>query len=292
MKHRLRFIFRTFVLATVSLGTIAVAPARAQMGWREPEIESNKKPPALDGIGIDQNLNAQIPMDLVFNDESGQPVKLGELFHDRPVVLSLVYFQCPMLCTVVLNDMLRGFVGLPTLTIGKDYDVITVSFDPNETPKLAAQKKDRYVHEYGRGSSAKAGWHFLTGNAEAIKALTSTVGFKYRWDEASKQFIHPSGITVLNPDGKISKYFFGIDYEPTDLRLALVDAGQGKTGSITEHILLYCFHYDATTGKYGLAIQRGLKIFGAVFVIAMVSGIAFLLWKDKSRIVLPVTADR
>jgi protein SCO1 len=181
--------------------------------------------------------------------------------------------------------MLRGFVGMPTLTMGKDYDVIAVSFDPTEKPKLAADKKENYVREYGRNNAAADSWHFLTGDEAQIKQLTQTVGFHYKYDPDSKQYIHPSGLTVLTPAGKISRYFFGIDYEPRDLRLAIDEAGQGKTGSLTEHILLYCYHYDAASGKYGLAIMSGLRVFGAVFVIGMVGGIVLMLRKDKNQVI-------
>lgn len=245
----------------------------------------NKPVAALEGIGIDQKLDTQLPMDLILRDEDGNPIRLGDMIHDRPVVLSLVYYECPMLCTVVLNNMLRSFVAMPTMTIGKEYDVVTVSFNPDETAKLASEKKRSYVRRYAAGEraisqeSAERHWRFLTADAAAIKTLTDAVGFRYKYDPESKQYLHPSGVTIVTPSGKIARYFFGIDYEPTDLRLSLVEASQGKIGSITDHIMLYCFHYDAATGKYGFAVRRALRIGGAITVI----GLALSMWYMSRR---------
>jgi protein SCO1/2 len=206
----------------------------------------------------------------------------------RPVVLSLVYYNCPMLCTIVLNDMLRSFSAVPLL-IGKDYDVITISFDPTETPAIAADKKRNYVRNYAKGdraaaeTSARNGWHFLTGSEESIKRITDAVGFRYQYDQKSKQFFHPSGITVLTPGGKIARYFFGIDYEPTDLRLALLEASDNKIGKLTDHVLLYCFHYDELTGKYSLAIMRMVRVAGIITVLGIVGGITWMLRKERNR---------
>ena len=251
-----------------------------------PTAPDNTKPAALNDIGIDQKLDTQLPLDLVFNDEDGNPVRLGDLMQGRPVVLALVYYECPMLCTVVLNDMLRSFVAVPML-IGKDYDVITISFNPKETPKLAAEKKRGYLRRYAAGdraaaeSSARNGWHFLTGNEESIKRITETVGFRYKWDEKSQQFFHPSGITVVTPGGKIARYFFGIDYDPVDLRLALSEASGNKIGKLTDKVLLYCFHYDELSGKYTPAIMRGMRVAGVITIIGLVGGITWMLRRER-----------
>jgi protein SCO1/2 len=266
--------------------TLLIAPiAHAQRGQTSLTYD-NVKPAALNDIGIDQKLDTQIPLDLVFKDEDGNSVRLGDLMQGRPVVLSLVYYNCPMLCTIVLNDMLRSFTAVPML-IGKDYDVITISFDPTETPALAADKKRNYIRNYAKGdraaaeSSARNGWHFLTGSEESIQRITSAVGFRYKWDDRTKQFVHPSGITVLTPGGKVARYFFGIDYEPTDLRLALSEASNNKIGKLTDKILLYCYHYDASTGKYAVAIMRAVRVAGVITVIGIVGGITWMLRKER-----------
>lgn len=281
----MNIISRIGIFATISLSICASLPAqRAQA----PVAPDNDRPATLNDIGIDQKLDAQIPTDLIFNDEDGNPVRLADLMHGRPVVLSLVYYGCPQLCTIVLNNMLRSFTAVPLL-IGKDYDVITISFDPSETPALAADKKRSYIRNYAKGeraaaeSSARSGWHFLTGGEESIQRLTNAVGFRYKFDPASKQFLHPSGITVLTPEGKISRYFFGIDYEPTDLRLSLLEASDNKIGSVTDHIMLYCFHYDSATGKYGFAVVRALRVAGALTILGLAFGITWLVRRDKNR---------
>jgi protein SCO1/2 len=274
-------------ILVVVLSMFMTSRAPAQRG--QPSVaHDNTLPPALQNVRIDQKLDTQLPLDLVFNDEDGNPVRLDDLMHGRPVVLSLVYYECPMLCTIVLNDMLRSFSAIPLL-IGKDYDVITISFDPRETPALAAEKKNRYLRTYAKGdraaaeSSARNGWRFLTGSEESIRQITDAVGFRYVWDEKSKQFFHPSGITVITPQGKIARYFFGIDYDPVDLRLALSEASDNKIGKLTDKVLLYCFHYDASTGKYTVAIMRALRAAGIITVIAIAGGIAWMLRRDRNR---------
>jgi len=210
-------------------------------------------------VGLDQHLDEQLPLDLVFRDERGAAVKLADYFDGRrPVILSLVYYRCPMLCTQVLSGLLKSSQALP-LTMGKDYQVISVSIDPKESPPLAAQKKKQYVSRYRR-EGGEQGWHFLTGDESAIKRLTQAAGFRYKFDPKSGQFAHASGIIVLTPLGRISRYFYGIDYHPTDLRLGLVESSSGKIGTPVDQFLLLCFHYDPATGRYGLIISRVLQI--------------------------------
>src|SRR5579859_5161223 len=199
---------------------LAVLPARAQ--------NQNEKPKLLQDVGIDQKLNAQIPLQLTFRDETGKTVQLGDYFGQKPVILALVYYECPMLCTQVLNGLLTSLKGMP-LDVGKQFNVVTVSFNPKETPGLALNKKRVYVGLYGRPGAAD-GWHFLTGDEASIHALTQAVGFHYAYDSVSDQFAHATGIMVLTPQGKISRYFFGIDYASRDLRLSLVEASAGKIG--------------------------------------------------------------
>jgi protein SCO1/2 len=225
-------------------------------------------------------LDQQLPLDLVFRDETGQPVRLGQYFGQKPVVLAFVYYDCPMLCTQVLNAMVTSFRVLP-FEIGKDYDVVTVSFDPRETNTLATAKKQvymKYLPERMR-AGANSGWHFLTGDQPSITQLTDAVGFHYRYDEATKQFAHASGIMVTTPQGKLSRYFYGVDYPARDLRLGLIESSENKIGSPVEQLLLYCYHYDPATGRYGVAIMKVMRIAG----VATLLGLAAMILLLKSR---------
>jgi protein SCO1/2 len=231
-------------------------------------------------VGIDQRLNAQVPLELEFRDEAGRRVRLGEYFDQQPVVLLLVYYRCPMLCNQVLNGFLKSSQALK-FRLDADYQVVTVSFDPGETPQLAAEKKERYVGAYRRPGAAE-GWHFLTGDEPSIERLARCVGFRYRHDAASGQFAHASGIIVLTPDGKVSKYFYGIEYPPEDLRLGLVESSAGRIGGLVDRVLLLCYHYDPTTGKYGLAIAGALRVAGSATVLAM-GGFLFMMFRQERR---------
>lgn len=238
-------------------------------------------PPILKDIGIDQLLNNQVPLDLEFRDESGRTVKLAEYFNDKPVVLSLVYYGCPRLCTQVLNGLLGAMKTLP-MTPGKEFVNLSVSFDPRETPQLAATKKAEYLNRYAR-PGAEAGWHFLTGDETAIKALTKAVGFRYLWDPVTKQYAHTGGIMVLTPQGKISRYFYGIEYAPRDLRFGVIDASSGKVGSLADQVILYCYMYDPDRGTYGLVMMRLLRIFGGLTVVTLLALFLYLRRKEKQR---------
>jgi protein SCO1 len=226
----------------------------------------------LSQIGLDQKLNAEIPLDLEFTDSSGQAVRLGQYFGKRPVLLTLVYYECPMLCTLVLNGTVRALRTLE-FSAGKEFDVVTVSINPNETPELAAAKKTQYIDSYRREGAAK-GWHFLTGREDQIKQLADAVGFRYVYDAKSKQFAHPSGIILLTPGGKVSRYFYGVEYSPRDIRLGMVEAAKEKIGSPVDQLLLCCYRYDPSTGKYSLQILNFLRLAGAVTVV----GIGLLLF--------------
>jgi protein SCO1 len=231
-------------------------------------------PRALKGVGIDQRLNEQAPLEAVFKDEQGRDVSLGQFFKGKPVVLSLVYYTCPMLCTQVLNGQLGAFRQI-SFDIGKQYEVVSVSFNSQETPQLAAQKKETYIKGYNRAGGG-AGWHFLTGDEGNIRKLADAVGFRYAWDEQTKQFAHASGIMVLTPQGKIARYFYGIDYPPRDLRLALVEASEGKIGTPVDALMLYCYHYDPATGKYGAVVMNIMRVAGVITLILMVALLLFL----------------
>jgi protein SCO1 len=242
--------------------------------WAAAMSAQSELPAQLRNIGVDQKLNATVPPDLIMRDESGAQVRIGDYFGKRPIILSLVYYKCPMLCDLVLNGMLRAMRTI-SLDAGKDFEVVTVSFDPRETPALAYAKKASYIEKYRRPTGA-AGWHFLTADQESIQRLAETVGFKYAFDEKANQFVHASAIMVLTPDGKLSRYFYGVEYPPRDLRLGLIEASQRKIGNPVDQILLFCFHYDPATGKYGLLITRVMRITGTFFVFAMIAGIVLL----------------
>jgi protein SCO1/2 len=258
-----------WLLLAGALSIAASAFAIPGMGDRpEPASTGENLPPELAGVGFDQNLGAQVPLDLVFRDETGAAVELGTYFGRRPVILVLSYYECPMLCTLVLNGLASGLKPV-SFAPGEDFEIVTVSFDPREQPELAAKKKANYVELYGRPGAATA-WHFLTGEEPAIRALTRAVGFRYRYDAASNQFAHAAGIMVLTPAGQISRYLFGIEYAPKDIRLALVEASAGKIGSFVDQLLLFCFHYDPETGKYGAAAINGIRAGGILTLAALV----------------------
>jgi len=246
-------------------------------------------PPALRDVRFDQRLNEQVPLDLEFVDERGQPVKLSRYFGKRPVVLVLAYYECPMLCTQVLNGLVRGMLELP-FTAGDEFEVLTVSFDPRDTPARAAAKKKTYVGRYGR-KGADEGWHFLTGQEDAIHRLTEAVGFRYVYDQRSEQFAHASGIIVLTPAGKISRYFYDISYPARDLRLGLVEASQGKIGSPVEQIMLFCFHYDPEQGKYGPTIMTLVRA-GSVVTVLGLGVMMILLYRSERRRPQTIAAQR
>lgn len=234
-------------------------------------------PKALDDVGIDQKLNEQLPLDLTLKNESGQTVKLGDYFGKKPVVLSLVYYQCPMLCNQILNGMVTSF-RVMSFTPGNDFEVVTVSFDPRETPDLAAAKKKTYIDYLpeAKRTSANAGWHFLTADQQTIERIADSVGFRYRYDEATQQFAHASGIFVATPHGRLARYFYGIEYPPRDLRLGLIEAADNKIGSRVDQLLLYCFHYDPATGKYGAAVMNIMRVAGVITLVAII-GLLLLL---------------
>ncbi len=265
-------------------GLIAGGLVSSALGQARPLAPSagpsaGEKPPILQNIGIDQNLGAQIPLDVAFVDEDGRTVKLGEYFGQRPVVLSLVYYQCPMLCTLVLNGLVKAMRAVE-FDAGQEYEVLTVSFDPKETPALARAKKATYLKQYGREGSEK-GWHFLTGDLASIQKLTQAVGFRYEYDPTSRQYAHASGIIVLTPSGTIARYLLGVEYTQRDLQFAVMEASDEKIGTRTDQLLLYCYHYDPTTGKYGVAVMRMVRIAAGITVLALASFVTFMIRRDR-----------
>jgi protein SCO1 len=252
--------------------------------YYDPAVQtSNGLPDALQTVGIDQRLGESLPLDAVFMDESGREVKLGEYFSKgRPVVLALVYYECPMLCNQVLNGLTGSMKGV-SLNASKDFDVVAISFDAreNDKPELAKNKKASYVERYGRPGT-EAGFHFLTGTQGAIDAVTKAVGFKYQWDEKSNQFAHASAVMIANPNGKLSRYLYGIDYSPKDLKFGIIDSAENKVGSAADQLLLYCFHYDPSTGKYGFAVLRAMRIGGVATVLGL-GLMGFVFWRRNKN---------
>lgn len=249
---------QTLAAACLAAIVLAAAPLRAQV---------ITTPPILREVSISQNLNAQIPGDLAFRDENGNTVHLGDFFGTKPIVLSLVYFDCPALCTEVLNGELHSMQAI-SLDLGKDFEAITVSFEPKDTPALAKAKRDVYAGQYGRPGAAQ-NWHFLTGDAQSINALTKAVGFHYAYDPAINQYAHAAAIMLLTPDGRMDRYFYGITYPARDFRLGLVDASHGKIGTLTDQALLFCYQYDPETGKYGMVVMNVVRAGGGLTLLVL-----------------------
>lgn len=252
-----------------SLGPLASIPPPGQ--------PASQRPPILKDVRIDQKLDALVPGDIPFVDENGRNVAIGDYFGKRPVVLALVYYECPMLCTLVLNGLV-GALETINFDAGRQFDVVAVSFDAGETPSIAAAKKELYLRRYGRPSTGD-GFHFLTGREESIKRLTDAVGFRYKYDPSIDQFAHPAAITILTPERRVSRYLYGIEYAPRDLRLALVEAADGRIGTIVDKALLLCYHYDPTTGKYGFAVMSLLRLGGILTVGAFLA----FVWVSRRK---------
>ena len=242
-------------------------------------IPASELPAPLREIGFDQNLDQLLPLEAEFTDEQGRTVSLGDYFGTRPVVLAFVYYGCPMLCVQSLSS-LAATLGVLSENPGEDFEVVNISIDPRETPALALGKKTHYVERSGKPAIAK-GWHFLTGTEQQIQRVTKAAGFRYVWDASVQQYAHPAGIVVATPQGKVSRYLFGIDYGPRDLRLALIDASEEKVGSPLERVLLYCYHYDLATGRYSLAIMRIVRVAGAATVFTL--GTLIFVWTRRER---------
>jgi protein SCO1/2 len=244
------------------------APSSAQM------------PAAIAGLAFDQRPNAQVPLDATFLDEQGRMVRLADLFRGRPVILVPAYYRCPQLCNLVLNGLLDGLRGV-TYRPGEEYTVVAISFDPRETPEIAAAKKANYVDGFGRPGAAE-NWHFLTGDKKQIDRVMDAVGFRYAFDEKHDRFNHPSGIVIVTPQGNVSRYLFGIHFPPRDLKLGLMEASAGQVGSVVDQFLLFCFHYDQNQGKYGFAVMNAVRLAGALTVLLIVAGVVRLLRRESA----------
>ena len=264
-----------------------IAPAHAQlqpgvpsqMGHRTGIVASNV-PPQFKSVTFAQRLNHQVPLDTMLKDETGRSVALGEFFNDKPVVMAFVYYQCPMLCPMTLNGISSALKALQ-LRPGKDFEIVVVSFDHRDTPESANAKKQAHLAHWKTAETA-AGWHFLTADEASIKRLTSAAGFSYQWDESTGQFAHVSGLLTLTPEGRLARYFYGVEYSPRELRLALVESSQGRIGSKVEELLLYCFHYDPSTGRYGWAVMSLVRLGGAL-TVAFVLAFVVLMRRREGR---------
>ena len=275
-----KLVFTAAVLALFAWPAPVLAQRFATGGPYNTPAGASPTAELLRDVGIEQHLDEQLPLDAMFVDEAGRQVRLGDFFTDKPVVLALVYYKCPMLCTQVLNGFLKSSQAVP-LQIGRDFQVVTVSFDSREGPELAAEKQKQYVRAYRREGAAQ-GWHFLTGSQDSIDRLTSSIGFRYRFDPKSGQFAHASGIVIATPDGRLARYLYGIEYSPHDLRLGLVESSAGRIGSPVDQVLLLCYHYDPLTGQYGLAIAGVLRVAGVLTVIGL-GGFLLAMYRRERR---------
>ncbi len=266
------------LLTTIRIALLLVATsAFAQMNGSIASVDDtqqNTRPQVLTQVGIDQHLAQELPLDAKFKDETGKDVTLGDYFHsERPVLLAIVYYDCPMLCTQVLNGMTSA-LGVLKFTAGKEFDVVAISIDPRETPEIAAAKKKTYIQRYRRPGSEDA-FHFLTGQQPAITAVTKAAGFRYVWDEKTQQYAHASALILVTPEGKIAQYYYGIEYSPKDMRLGMIEASKDRIGNLADQIVLYCYHYDPTTGKYGAMLMNVVRA-GGVFTVLLLVGFMFI----------------
>jgi protein SCO1/2 len=268
------------LLGLLSLRLLSATPLHASGAPGSPPPEAPMPPPPIKDVGFDQRLGEAIPLDLVFRDEAGRSVRLAEYFGKRPVVLSLVYFNCPMLCGMTTEGLVRSVRAL-RFEAGTDFEILSVSFDPRETPEMASEKKRAVMSQYGRKGGPE-GWHFLTGDAAPIAALTKAVGFRYVWDAEQKQFAHATGVVILTREGRIARVFFGIEYPAKDLRLALIEASEDRIGNVVDQLLLLCFHYDPKAGRYTATVRNLVRGGGALTVLLLAGFVAIMLRRERA----------
>jgi protein SCO1/2 len=266
----------TLVQSCALLGLVVLFLAGVTLLAAQPAAKTS----IINDVGIDQQLGSQIDLNLQFRDESGKPVGLSSYFHGRPVIFAPVYYMCGSLCPMTLNSLSQS-LRILTFDAGKDFEVVAFSFDPKETTDMAATTRARFIKDYNRKSS-EGGIHFLTGDAAAIQSLTKSLGFRYKWDNQSQQWAHATAIMVATPAGKVGQYFFGLEYSARDLRLSLVQSSAGDLGNVVDQVLLYCYHYDPATGKYGLLVIRTVRLFGAATALALF-GFMFVMFRRDAR---------
>jgi protein SCO1 len=272
-------------LTTLALIAALIAPLVARQttpsdGLAEAGQPAGAKPGILNQIGIDQQIGEQLPLDIPFTDETGRSVRLGDYFGKRPVILALVYYECPMLCTQVLNGLVSA-LGVMNFEPGREFDVVAVSFNPKEGPGLASQKKASYMERYGRPHTA-GGWHFLTGTEDSIRRLTKAVGFRYAFDDKSQQFAHGAAIQLLTPKGILARYFYGIEFSARDIRFGLIEASEERIGTAIDDVLLLCYHYDPSSGKYGAAVLGLVRLGGIATVLAFLGFLTVSLRRERA----------
>lgn len=274
-------VIKAVAICLIALASMpALVLAQGAQGLAERGDPASARPGILGKFGIEQRIGQTVPLDLIFTDERGEQVELGRYFGRRPVILALVYYECPMLCTQVLNG-LTSALGVMNFEPGREFDVVAVSFNPKEGPGLAAQKKASYLQRYGRPHTAD-GWHFLTGTEESIRRLTESVGFQYAYDEKTGQYAHGAAIELLTANGTIARYFYGIEYSPRDIRLGLIEASEGRLGSPIDSVLLLCYHYDPATGQYGTAVLNLVRLGGIATVLAFLTFLAVSLRRERA----------
>src|SRR5688500_4612205 len=268
-----------FCIAAASVSAQQQPGLPGSMGHQTGIVASNV-PPQFKEVTFQQRLNERLPLDARFKDEAGRDVALGDYFTGKPVLLAFVYYQCPMLCSQTLNGISSALKVVP-FTAGKEFEVVLISFDPRDTPEAANAKKQAHMLHWSTQDTA-AGWHFLTGDEATIRQATSAAGFTYQWDEPTGQFAHVSGLLTVTPDGRLSRYFYGVEYSPKELRMALVESGQGRVGSAVEELLLYCFQYDPTTGRYGLVVMNLVRL-GGLVTLVFVAGFVLVMRRRETR---------
>jgi protein SCO1/2 len=278
-------LFALAGLLVASTGRAQLTGAPTQGYIAAPGVPSSTMPKPLMEIGFDQKIDEKLPLDATFRDEEGKTVTLASLYGRHPVVLGFVYYECPMLCTQVLNAI-TSTVSTLSMNAGQDFELVLISFDPRETPAQAAAKKAEYLHRYKRPGTEN-GWHFLTGDQDQIKRVTAAAGYRYTWDEQTQQFAHPTGIIVTTPDGRNARYLFGIEYGPRDLKLAIVEASEGRVGTVVDNLLLYCYHYDPMTGRYGVYIMRALRVAGVTTVLLIGTFIVVMVRRERNELPPP-----
>ncbi len=262
------------------LAAVALALTLALPSFGDGIVDPQDMPGPLKEVGFDQRLGDKLPLDAPFTDEQGRSVTLGDVFGERPVVLAFVYYDCPMLCPMVMNGVAKT-LGVLAFDAGQEFDVVAISIDPEETPEMAAGIKASTLKRYGREETA-AGWHFLTGSPESVRRVTEAAGFRYTWVEEAKEFAHASGMIVATPDGTLAQYFYGLDFAPKDVRLALVESSAGTVGNVVDQILLYCFRYDPQLGKYTAVVTRVLRLAGLVFLAVLGTFLWIMLRRDRA----------
>ncbi|HXW03638.1 MAG TPA: SCO family protein [Vicinamibacterales bacterium] len=281
MHYRTTLAALTLATLVHCLGAgVAAAQTTPAQGLAESGTPAGAMPGILGGVRIDQRIGETIPLDLPFTDETGREVRLGEYFGRRPVILALVYYECPMLCTQVLNGLVSA-LGVMSFEPGREFDVVAVSFNPREGPGLASQKKAAYLERYGRPHTA-GGWHFLTGSEDSIARLTEAVGFRYQYDDAIQQFAHGAAIEVLTPRGTLARYFYGIEFSARDIRLGVIEASEERIGSPIDDVLLFCYHYDPATGKYGATVLGLVRLGGIATIVAFLAFLAVSLRRERA----------